>query len=263
MKIGVIGCGAIGSVLCKFIDKELPQHELVAINDIDEEKAQKLAKSLQKKPNVASIDEVIGDSWLVIEAVNPSVVRSILEKCITKKKHLMVMSVGGVIQNLELLDKLTARLFVPSGAICGIDGVKAASIDRIDSVTITTSKNPKSLTGAPFIIENKIELDKIKKKTVIFDGNALSAIRGFPKNINVAATLSLAGIGAEKTKVKIVADPSLSTNNHEIEVVGSFGKIYTRTENVVSPLNPKTSHMAVLSACATLKRLTGFLKIGN
>ena len=159
--------------------------------------------------------------------------------------------------------KLTARLFIPSGAICGIDGVKAANIEKISSAVIKSTKSPKSLEGAPYIIKNKIDLRKIKKKTKIFEGSALEAIKGFPKNVNVSATLSLAGIGAKKTKVIVVVDPKIKRNMHEIEVVGSFGKLTTKTENVLSPLNPKTSHLAVLSACTTLKRLTGNIKIGN
>lgn len=263
MKIGVIGCGAIGSVLCRFIDKEIKDSKLVAICDIDKHKAKEIANSLDSKPAVAEIDDLIAKSELVIEAVSPSIVRSLLQKCIEKKKHLMVMSVGGIIQNMELLDKLTARLFIPSGAICGIDGVKAAGIETITSATITSTKSPKSLEGAPYIIDKKIDLGKITKKTTIFEGSALEAIKGFPKNVNVSAVLSLAGIGAEKTKVKVVCDPDIKTNMHEIEVIGSFGRLRTITENVKSPLNPKTSHLAVLSACATLKRLAGFVKIGN
>lgn len=263
MKIGVIGVGAIGSVLCRFIDKELKDSELVAICDIDRKKAKKISNSLKHKPIITDINTLIKKSDLVVEAVSPSIVRSILKKCIKNKKHLMVMSVGGIIQNIDLLKKLTARLFIPSGAICGIDGVKAANIEKISSATITSTKSPTSLEGAPYIIKNKIDLKKIKKKTKIFEGSALEAINGFPKNVNVSATLSLAGIGPEKTKVKVIADPKIKRNMHEIEVVGSFGKLYTRTENILSPLNPKTSHMAVLGACATLKRLTGYIKIGN
>ena len=161
------------------------------------------------------------------------------------------------------IQKLTARLFIPSGAICGIDGVKAANIEKITSATITSTKNPKGFEGAPYIVKNNINLGNIKKKTVIFEGNAEEAVKAFPQNVNVSATLSMAGIGPKKTKVKVIADPEAKTNMHEIEVAGTFGKLYTRTENVVSPLNPKTSHMAVLSACATLKRLTGHIKIVN
>ena len=263
MKIGVIGCGAIGSVLCKFIDKELKDSKLVAICDIDKDKAKKLSSSLKSKPEITDMDSVIKKSDLVVEAVHPSVVKSILEKCAKNKKHLMVMSVGGLIQNMGLLKKLTARLFIPSGAICGIDGVKAAAIEKISSATITSTKSPRSLEGAPYIVKHKINLKKIKKKTQIFEGNALEAIKGFPANVNVSAVLSLAGIGAKKTKVKVVVDPKTKRNVHEIEVIGSFGKLTTKVENVVSPLNPKTSHLAVLSACATLKRLAGHVKIGN
>lgn len=263
MRIGVIGCGAIGSVLCRFIDKEMEDSELVAVCDIDTNKVEELAKSLKSKPMITDIDTVIKKSELVVEAVSGSIVRSLIEKCIKNKKHLMVMSVGGVIQNMGLLEKLTARLFIPSGAICGIDGVKAANIEKIESATITSTKSPRSLEGAPYIVKNKIDLANIKEKKNIFEGNALEAIKGFPENVNVSATLSLAGIGPEKTKVKVVVDPDIKRNMHEIEVIGTFGRLYTRTENVLSPLNPKTSHMAVLSACATLKRLVGHLKIGN
>jgi aspartate dehydrogenase len=263
MKIGIIGLGAIGSVLAKFIDEELPDSEVVAVCDLDENKAKEVAKSIKSNPIVTDIDDLIKKSDLIVEAVSPSIVKSLMEKCIEHKKHLMVMSVGGIIQNMDLLPKLTARLFIPSGAICGIDGVKAANIEEITSATITSTKSPKSLEGAPYLEKNNIDLDEIKEKKIIFEGNALEAIEGFPKNVNVSAVLSLAGIGPEKTKVKVVVDPEIKRNKHEIEVVGSFGRLTTRTENVKSPLNPKTSHMAVLSACATLKRLTGFVKIGN
>jgi len=263
MKIGVIGVGAIGSVLCKFIDKELKEHRLVALCDIDKAKAAKLAKSLKSKPKIVGIPELIRKSDLIVEAVSPKIVGKLMKTCIKHKKHLMVMSVGGIVQNIGLLDKLTARLFLPSGAICGVDGVKAANIEKIKSVMITSTKSPRSLDGAPYIVKNKIDLDKVKHKKMIFEGNALEAIKGFPKNVNVSAVLSLAGIGAEKTKVRVVVDPSIERNMHEIEVVGSFGKLYTRTENILSPLNPKTSHMAILGACATLRRLVGYVKIGN
>ena len=263
MKVGVIGCGAIGSVLCKFIDEKLKESELVAICDSDTKKVEKLKRSLNDKPIITDINGVIKKSDIVVEAVSPSIIKELLKKCIKNKTHLMVMSVSGLIENQNLLKRLTARLFIPSGAICGIDGIKAANIGKIKSVTITTTKSPGSLEGAPYIIKSKINLKKIKNKTKIFEGSVLEAIKGFPNNVNVSATLSLAGIGAKKTKVIVIADPKIKRNVHEVEVTGSFGKLTTKTENIVSPLNPKTSHMAVLSACSTLKRLTGHMKIGT
>ncbi len=263
MKIGIIGCGAIGSLLAGFIDEKLEDNKLVALCDIDVQKAEQLSNSLRSRPAVMGYGSLIESSDLIIEAAAPDMVADILRKCIDLKKHLMVMSVGGLLPNMDLLPKLTARLFIPSGAVCGIDGVKAANIEQITSAKITTTKAPLSLLGAPYIRENKIDLKKIKKAKVIFTGTALEATKAFPKNINVSAILSLAGIGASKTRVEIVVDPNIKTNTHKIEVVGTFGKLTTITENIKSPLNPKTSHMAVLSACATLKRLVGNIKIGN
>jgi len=130
-------------------------------------------------------------------------------------------------------------------------------------VVLTTSKPPAGLAGAPFVAENQIDLDEIKERTVLFEGTAQEAVKAFPANINVAASLSLAGIGPQRTQVRIIADPELSANVHQIEVIGKFGKLTTRTENLPSPSNPKTSYLAALSAVATLKSITEAAKIGT
>ncbi|MBA7660637.1 L-aspartate dehydrogenase [subsurface metagenome] len=176
------------------------------------------------------------------------------------------MSVGGLLGNEDLLDlakKKDCKIYLPSGALAGLDGVKSASVGRIDSITLTTRKPPEGLKGAPYIIRNKIDLDAIIKETVIFEGSANEAVEGFPKNINVSAALSLAGIGAEKTRVRIIADPNLKRNIHEVEVKGEFGRLVSRTENLPSPKNPKTSYLACLSAIATLKGIVSSIKIGT
>ncbi|MFH1381029.1 MAG: aspartate dehydrogenase domain-containing protein, partial [Candidatus Omnitrophota bacterium] len=159
--------------------------------------------------------------------------------------------------------KKNIRIFLPSGAICGIDGIKAAKIDGIEKVVLTTTKAPRSLEGAPYLIENGIDVHAIEDKTVIYDGDAEGAIKGFPKNINVASLLSLVGIGAKRTKVKIIAVPGMSNNTHEIEVSGKFGKIFTRTKNVPSEDNPKTSKLAFLSAIALLEGMVDSVKFGT
>ncbi|MFQ5952709.1 MAG: aspartate dehydrogenase domain-containing protein, partial [Candidatus Omnitrophota bacterium] len=133
----------------------------------------------------------------------------------------------------------------------------------IESVTITTRKPPKSIKGAPYLSENNIDVEGIKEETVIFEGNALDAIKGFPKNINVSALLSIAGIGPEKTRVKIVVSPEYTRNTHEIEVKSKAGTIKTRTENVPSPDNPKTSYLAALAAIASLRGYFDSIKIGT
>jgi aspartate dehydrogenase len=179
----------------------------------------------------------------------------------------MIMSVGGIIEHYKELEVLTreknARIFIPSGAICGIDGLKAATFGKINKVILTTKKPPKAFLGLPYVLKKKIRLDNINEDTVLFEGDALSAIRSFPQNINVAATLSIAGIGPDNTLVRIMASPNITKNIHEIEIESDAGTIFTRTENVVHPDNPKTSYLAVLSAIATLKQILEPIKIGT
>jgi aspartate dehydrogenase len=121
-------------------------------------------------------------------------------------------------------------------------------------VTLTTTKHPRSLKGAKFFETSNIDLDKIDKLTTIFEGKAKDAVSLFPANINVAALLSLAGIGSEKTLVKIVADPNTTKNTHNIIAQGKFGKMTLSIENVPDETNPKTSKLAILSAIETLRK---------
>jgi len=178
----------------------------------------------------------------------------------------MIMSVGGLIESEGLLEearKKNIRVYFPSGAICGIDGLKAARLSRIDAVTLTTRKPPGGLEGAPYLKEKNIDIHSIKTEEVLFSGNPLEAVKGFPKNVNVASILSLAGIGAKKTKVRIVTSPEYTKNVHEIEITGDFGRITTKTENVPSDKNPKTSKLAILSAIATLKSIAESVRMGT
>jgi len=147
--------------------------------------------------------------------------------------------------------------------VLGLDGVKAARLGAITEVTLTTRKPPAGLKGAPYIEEKGIDLDAIKDEELIFEGAAGEAIKAFPKNVNVSATLSLAGIGAEKTKVRIICSPKYVRNSHEIELKGEAGTFFIRAENVPSPDNPKTSYLAVLSALATLKGIASAVRVGT
>jgi aspartate dehydrogenase len=176
------------------------------------------------------------------------------------------MSVGGILgkENLfRLARQKNCHLYLPSGALAGLDGVKSAAAGSIDSVTLTTRKPPAGLRGAPYLVREDIDLDSLTEEKVVFEGTAEEAVQGFPRNINVAAALSLAGIGAAKTRVRIVADPKISRNVHEVEVKGEFGRLVSRTENLPSPSNPKTSFLAILSAMATLKAIVSPVRIGT
>lgn len=269
LKIGIVGCGAIGGSLAKVIvENFLDLAEVSSLYDLDMQKAYNLANKFNlPKLVVLNLEDLINKADLIIEATKLEAAFEIARKTISLSKDIMVMSVGGIIEQIKDLVALAqekhARIFIPSGAISGIDGLKAASSAKINKVTLTTKKPPKAFLGVPYVLKRNIRLDNIEDDTVLFEGDALAAIRAFPQNINVAATLSLAGIGPEKTIVRIVASPKIERNIHEIEIDSDAGRIFTRTENVLHPDNPKTSYLAVLSAIATLKQILAPLKIGT
>jgi aspartate dehydrogenase len=162
----------------------------------------------------------------------------------------------------RLANENRAKVYLPSGAISGLDGLKSARIGGLSRITLTTTKNPRGLQGAPFIQEKGIDLSALAGPTLIFQGSALDAVKAFPANVNVAATLFLAA-GESDVQVNVVADPEIQINRHEILVEGDFGRISTRVENIPSPSNPKTSYLAALSAIATLRSIIEPVKIGT
>lgn len=277
LKVGLIGCGAIGTVLIKAISEgKAGDIKLIGIYDTLPEaltKAKRVVTDLNLKKVIVTSDSTIllenPNIDLIIEAASKKAVKDLGESILMSGKDLVIMSVGALV-DFDLFDRLSRvakkmnkNIYLPSGAICGLDGLKAAATATLKEVTLITRKNPKGLEGAPYVIKNNIKLSEITKPTVLFEGSAEEAIKGFPKNLNVAASLSLAGIGPIETKVKMIADPTINRNVHEIVVKGDFGVLKTRTENVVCPDNPKTSYLASLSAVRTLKKLTEHIQIGT
>lgn len=267
MRIGVIGCGAIGEKVCRAIHDGLVSAELSAICDIDRDRAKSLARSLGSEVEVLEQAELIQSSDLVVEATSQKVAPSIIREVLASSRDVVVMSVGGLLGHYdelcELATRTGSRLYVPSGAIAGLDAVKAATVGAVSKAILTTRKPPKGLMGAPYVVENAIDLAGLKEATVIFSGPASKAVPAFPANINVAGALSLAGIGSERTLVRIVADPGCERNTHEIEVEGELGRLIVRAENVPSPSNPTTSRLAALSAIALLRRITSPVVVGT
>lgn len=267
IKVGIIGCGAIGTQLIKAIKKDFKgKLKLVAVCDKDIDKARAAVGSLKIKPKVLSIDSLIKISDLVIEAASASIAASVAKGALLAGKEVMVMSIGGLVKRKDifrLANKKKKHLYLPSGALCGLDGIKSASMARISMATLITKKPPQALQGAPYLIKNKINLNSLKKERLIFSGKAKEAIKAFPKNVNVSAILSLAGIGAERTAVKIVCSPKAKVNSHAVVVKGDFGQLTAQTKNLPSPHNPKTSYLAILSAIATLKSMIEYVKVGN
>lgn len=267
-RIGIAGCGAIGSKIAESVGSQLKKKAVLsALYDIDSAKVQGLSGRLRKKGIiVSSITELIENSDLVVEASSAASAADIARKAIGRGRDCLVMSVGGLFgaeDIFALAQKKGCCVYVPSGAIAGIDALKAHKLAGIKKVTLTTRKGPRALKGAPYVIKKKINLDGIKEETVIFEGSAASAAAFFPQNINVAAVLSLAGLGKEKTRVRIITSADYSRNIHEIEIESGAGKTFIRCDNNPCPDNPRTSYLAVLSAIAVLKGIFEPVKIGT
>jgi len=269
LKVGIAGCGAIGSSLASSL-KSLFKKEcrLSAIFDIDRSKQEALSRRLKdRRLQAGTLGELIRRSELVIEATSAAASFKIAGSVIRAGRSVIVMSVGGIVGQTETLRRLCRQkkvsLYIPSGAVCGIDGLKASLGGSIKSVILTTTKPVSAFSGIEYLRKKGINPQKIRKETVIFHGSAASAIRFFPQNINVAATLSIGGIGPQKTIVRIIASPAATRNSHEIRIESAAGMVLAKTENTVHPENPKTSYLAVLSAIACLKQILDPLKVGT
>ena len=260
-KIGLLGCGSIGTQIALAIDSGKIPATLTHIYDGSKEASSKLVEQLTNKPVIVENPHLLSSNHIdiVVEAASQDAVKDIALSVLQNKKDLMIMSAGALLDEsvYEILSDacrdFKKTIFLPSGAIAGLDGIKSVQ-NELDSLSITTTKHPRSLKGAIFFETSDINLDSLDSETVIFNGNAKEAVSLFPANINVAALLSLSGIGSEKTNVKIVADPNADKNTHHIEAAGKFGKMTFTIENIPDTNNPKTSRLAILSAIETLKK---------
>jgi len=253
--VGIVGCGFIGCTLAEYIARKGKDYRIAAVFDKIKERSLKVAKLAPGAKITSSIEETVSLGGLVIEAADKTAARKVLREVIKRKKSALIMTVGALIGGERLLSearKAGAQIYLPSGAVSGIDAIKAARMAGIKSVTLTTIKPAKGLG-----------LGKLKKDVTVFEGSAKEAIRRFPKNINVSALISLAGIGAVKTRVRIVASARNRLNTHEIEITGKSGRIATLTENAPSPENPKTSMLAAYSAMAVLESIKDGVHIGT
>ena len=260
MRITIIGCGSIGSKLAKAAD-EMAEVKRIYLMDVRKDVAEQVAVGLNKAIVISSVEEELYHTDLVIEAAAQSAAKELLPKVVSRGVDVMIMSVGSLVDDdfrtmvFEKAKVSEARVFIPTGALCGTDGLRSASVDELDEVELITMKGPKSLADVQYMIDKGIDVDKITETTTIYSGYAREAVKIFPKNVNVAATVSLLGIGFDKTKVTVVLDPNIKSNSHELRIKGKFGEMTCHTYNYPEPDNPKTSHLATLSAISALKRI--------
>lgn len=267
-RIGIIGCGTIGTELALAIDKSHVKNAVIVFlfDSITNASLDLRDKLFKNYPSVFSkFSQLISSSPfkeadIIVEAASQAAVKTFAKKIVSSNKSLMIMSTGAL-SDAHLLKELyntvvkhDSHIYFPTGAIAGIDALCSVK-QHLDFVMLTTTKNPKSLAGAPFFDLTNIKPETIRKRKLLYNGNASNAIKMFPTNINVAVLLSLAGVGTEKTRVRVIADPNIDRNEHEIIARGKFGEILIVVGNVPSPSNPKTSYLASLSAIECLRRI--------
>jgi aspartate dehydrogenase len=240
-KVGLIGCGAIGTVLAEAIERKLVVCDELVVYDFDAAKSQKLKNTLNFPVTIVeSVDELLAlKPKVVVEAASQQAALDYVPKIAASKTELIVMSTGAL---LSLTDVDLERIHVPPGAIGGLDAISSAVLAGIDEVTLTSRKNPKAFGKTN------------TQEATVYEGYAEEAAKLFPREMNVAATLALT-VKPAKVKVRVISDPAVKRNTHEIQVKWRFGEMFLRFANDPHPENLHTSALAAWSAIKLLQSL--------
>ena len=266
LRVGLGGFGAIGREVARRLDKGVEGLRLVAVSARRRQRALERVAGLETPVEVVELGALAEVCDVVVECCPAAVFRQVAEPALRAGRTLVALSVGALLEHQDLVDLAGAaggRIVVPTGALIGLDAVRAAAEGDIRSLSMVTRKPPGSFAGAPFIEQNGIDLDRLTAPLKIFEGNVRQAVRGFPANVNVAVALGLAGIGADATRIEIWADPALTRNTHTIEVEADSARFEMHIENVPSEENPRTGRIVALSVIAPLRALASPLRIGT
>ncbi len=266
LRIAIAGLGAIGKSLAKTLAAgSIPGVTLSAVSAKNLDRAREFVETLPVKAAVLAIADLEPNADVVVECAPGALLPQIVTPFLKARKHAIVLSVGALLSHPDLIELARAAggtLLVPTGALIGLDAVIAAAEGTIHSVTMVTRKPPNGLVGAPYLVENHIEVDGLTEPKRVFKGNAREAARGFPANLNVVAALSLAGIGPDRTTLEIWADPTVTRNVHSIEVDSDSARFRMTMENIPSE-NPKTGRIVAQSVVALLRKMNANFRVGT
>ena len=266
LRVGIAGLGAVGLEVAKrLIDGDVPGLTLTAVAVRDADKARRLLPQIGDLVALRTASALADDCDVVVECLPPALFRETAVAAIDKGRLFMPLSVAQLLENGDLVERAKekgARILVPTGALIVVDAGRAAAEGTIHSVKMVTRKPPAGLEGAPYLREHNISVANLDKPLKVFDGSAREGARGFPTNVNVAAALSLAGIGPDRTTLEIWADPTVTRNTHTITVDADTMRFTMTIENVPSA-NPRTGRSVAPSTIAALRGLVSELKVGS
>lgn len=266
LRVGLGGLGAIGLPVARRLAAGLPGLALVAVSARDLGRAEARLGQFGIAVPAVPLAALAERADIVVESVPAASFRAVAEPAIDAGRLFLPLSVGALLDHPDLIDRARrsgARIIVPTGALVGLDAVRAAAEGEIRSVRLVTRKPPGGLAGAPYLVERGISLAGLDRPLKLFEGTAREGARGFPANLNVAAALALAGIGPDRTRLEIWADPALEHNTHRIELDADSVRLTLTIENVPSPENPRTGRLTPLSVIACLRGLTDTVRIGS
>jgi aspartate dehydrogenase len=266
LRVAIGGFGAIGKAVAVHLDRGITGLGLAAVSAQDTARAERAVADFAHPVPVVPLARLGEEAEIVVECAPAALLRELAEPALARSRLVMVLSCGALLDNFDLVElarRHGGRILVPSGALLGLDAVTAAAEGGISSVHMITRKPPRGLLGAPFLMENAIDITGVSEPKCVFTGTAREAARGFPANVNVAAALALAGIGPDRTKIEIWADPTVTRNTHRIEVEADAARFSMQIENVPTEENPRTGRMTALSVIAALKKLSAPLAIGT
>ena len=266
LSVAVGGLGAIGIPVARALDAGIHGLELVAVSARDRDKAARHIADFRKPVPILGLAELAERADIVVECAPAAVFAEIAEAAVEAGRTLITVSCGALLDRMDLVERARetgARIVIATGALLGLDAVRAAAEGDIHEVRMVTRKPPASLAGAPYLIEHGIDIENLSEPRKIFEGTAREGARGFPANVNVAAALSLAGVGPDETRLEIWVDPALTRNSHKIIVEAAAARFEMQIENVPTEENPRTGRLTPLSVIATLRGITAPLKAGT
>jgi len=266
VKVGIAGFGTIGKVVGRALDEGIEGLELEAVCSRDREKVAANMADYANPADVVGPEELAERCDIVAECVPKSVFMDIAEPVLTAGKTLVTVSGAGILVHPEVIDMARdngGRLILATGALLGLDAVRAAAEGTIHEVRMITRKPPNALIGAPHLVDNNISVEGLNEPKKVFEGTAREGAAGFPANVNVAAALGMAGVGPDETRLEIWADPSLDRNTHTIKVDADSARFTLTIENVQSEENPGTGKITALSVIACLRGLAAPFRVGT
>jgi aspartate dehydrogenase len=264
-RVAIAGLGAIGRVLARKLADGMPGLVLACAAARDRAKAQAWLDAERIACPLVEPEAFPAHADLAVECAPAAVLERICRPMLEAGKTVMVLSAGALLPRPDLVELAKShggQIIVPTGALLGLDAVTAAAEGRIHSVRMVTRKPPGGLAGAPYLVANRISVVGLNEPKRVFAGTARDGAAGFPANVNVAAALSLAGIGPDRTMMEIWADPTVERNCHSIEVESDSARLTLAIENVPSE-NPKTGRITALSVLAALRKLNSPLRVGS